>query len=40
MAWWIWVLGGLALLATGVVNPGGVFAVFFGAGGRPPAPAR
>ena len=32
MAWWIWVLGGLALLVVEVTTPGGFFAVFFGAG--------
>jgi hypothetical protein len=32
MAWWIWVLGGLALLVAEVTTPGGFFAVFFGAG--------
>ncbi|HXK11598.1 MAG TPA: NfeD family protein [Vicinamibacteria bacterium] len=32
MAWWIWVLGGLALLVAEVAAPGGFFAVFFGAG--------
>jgi hypothetical protein len=32
MAWWIWVLGGLALLVMEVTTPGGFFAVFFGAG--------
>ena len=30
MAWWIWILGGLALLAAEMVTPGGFFAVFFG----------
>jgi hypothetical protein len=32
MAWWIWVLGGLALLVVEVTTPGGFFAVFFGLG--------
>jgi membrane protein implicated in regulation of membrane protease activity len=32
MAWWIWVLGGLALLLLEVTTPGGFFAVFFAAG--------
>jgi hypothetical protein len=32
MAWWIWVLGGLALLVVEVTTPGGFFAVFFAVG--------
>jgi len=32
MAWWIWVLGGLALLGLEVTTPGGFFAVFFALG--------
>jgi hypothetical protein len=32
MAWWIWVLGGLALLVIEVATPGGFFAVFFAIG--------
>ena len=32
MAWWLWVLGGLLLLAAEVATPGGFFAVFFAAG--------
>jgi membrane protein implicated in regulation of membrane protease activity len=32
MAWWLWVLGGLALLVIEVTTPGGFFAVFFGLG--------
>jgi len=32
MAWWIWVLGGLALLVLEVTTPGGFFAVFFAVG--------
>ncbi len=32
MAWWLWVLVGLALLVTELVTPGGLFALFFGAG--------
>jgi membrane protein implicated in regulation of membrane protease activity len=32
MAWWIWILGGLALLIIEVTTPGGFFAVFFGLG--------
>lgn len=31
MDWWIWVLGGLALLVLEVTTPGGFFAVFFAA---------
>jgi membrane protein implicated in regulation of membrane protease activity len=30
MPWWIWVLGGLILLAVEAAAPGGFFAVFFG----------
>ena len=30
MAWWVWILGGLGLLAAEMVTPGGFFAVFFG----------
>ena len=30
MAWWFWVLGGLALLALEMLTPGGFFAIFFG----------
>ena len=32
MAWWIWILGGLALLAFELLTPGGFFVVFFGVG--------
>jgi len=32
MSWWIWVLFGLALLVVEMVTPGGLFALFFGAG--------
>lgn len=32
MVWWLWVLVGLALLVTELVTPGGLFALFFGAG--------
>jgi membrane protein implicated in regulation of membrane protease activity len=32
MAWWLWVMGGLALLVLELVTPGGLFALFFGAG--------
>jgi membrane protein implicated in regulation of membrane protease activity len=30
MAWWLWVVGGLALLAIEMLTPGGFFFVFFG----------
>ena len=30
MAWWVWILVGLGLLAAEMVTPGGFFAVFFG----------
>ncbi|ABS25143.1 NfeD family protein [Anaeromyxobacter sp. Fw109-5] len=32
MAWWLWVLVGLALLLVELVTPGGLFALFFGVG--------
>jgi membrane protein implicated in regulation of membrane protease activity len=32
MAWWLWVLVGLALLFVELVTPGGLFALFFGVG--------
>jgi membrane protein implicated in regulation of membrane protease activity len=32
MVWWLWVLLGIALLALEVATPGGLFALFFGAG--------
>ncbi len=32
MAWWIWVLAGVALLIVEILTPGGLFAWFFGAG--------
>ncbi len=32
MAWWIWAVGGLALLVVELLTPGGFFMVFFGAG--------
>jgi membrane protein implicated in regulation of membrane protease activity len=32
MIWWMWVLFGLALLIVEMVTPGGLFALFFGAG--------
>jgi inner membrane protein len=33
MAWWVWVLVGLGLLAAELVTPGGFFAIFFGVAG-------
>jgi inner membrane protein len=30
MAWWLWVLFGLALLALEITTPGGFFVLFFG----------
>jgi inner membrane protein len=32
MPWWIWILGGLALLAVELMTPGGFFVIFFGVG--------
>ncbi len=32
MAWWMWVLVGVALLAVELLTPGGFFALFFGVG--------
>lgn len=32
MAWWIWVLLGIGLLVVEMATPGGLFALFFGAG--------
>jgi membrane protein implicated in regulation of membrane protease activity len=32
MAWWMWVLAGLVLLALELATPGGLFALFFGIG--------
>ena len=32
MAWWMWVLVGLGLLAVEIATPGGLFALFFGIG--------
>jgi inner membrane protein len=32
MEWWIWILVGIALLVLEMVTPGGLFALFFGAG--------
>ena len=30
MAWWTWILFGLALLVVEMLTPGGLFALFFG----------
>ena len=30
MAWWLWVLFGIALLAAEILTPGGFFVLFFG----------
>ena len=38
MVWWLWVLGGIALLAFEVATPGGLFALFFGVGALLVAP--
>lgn len=32
MVWWLWALGGLALLAVELLTPGGFFFLFFGLG--------
>src|SRR5262245_45965180 len=32
MAWWVWVLAGLVLLALELATPGGFFIAFFGVG--------
>ncbi len=32
MAWWLWVLAGIALLVVEMLTPGGLFALFFGVG--------
>src|SRR5919201_5273996 len=32
MAWWLWILLGIALLAFEIATPGGLFALFFGLG--------
>jgi membrane protein implicated in regulation of membrane protease activity len=32
MSWWLWVLLGIGLLVLEMVTPGGLFALFFGAG--------
>lgn len=33
MEWWMWVVGGIALLAAEVLTPGSFFLFFFGLGG-------
>lgn len=33
MAWWFWMLLGLALVAAELLTPGGFYLLFFGAGG-------
>jgi inner membrane protein len=38
MDWWAWVLLGIALLVVEVATPGGLFALFFGAGAIVVAP--
>jgi membrane protein implicated in regulation of membrane protease activity len=38
MTWWSWVLLGVALLVVEVATPGGLFALFFGAGAIVVAP--
>jgi membrane protein implicated in regulation of membrane protease activity len=38
MAWWIWVVGGIVLLAFEMATPGGLFALFFGVGALCVAP--
>jgi membrane protein implicated in regulation of membrane protease activity len=38
MTWWAWVLLGIALLVVEVATPGGLFALFFGAGAIVVAP--
>jgi membrane protein implicated in regulation of membrane protease activity len=32
MAWWLWILIGIALLVVELLTPGGLFALFFGVG--------
>jgi membrane protein implicated in regulation of membrane protease activity len=32
MAWWLWLLAGLALLGVEVLTPGGFYVLFFGVG--------
>jgi membrane protein implicated in regulation of membrane protease activity len=38
MTWWAWVLLGIALLVVELATPGGLFALFFGAGAIVVAP--
>ncbi len=38
MTWWAWVLLGIALLVVEMATPGGLFALFFGAGAIVVAP--
>lgn len=38
MVWWLWVLLGILLLAVEMATPGGLFALFFGAGALAVAP--
>lgn len=38
MAWWLWILLGVALLAIELATPGGLFALFFGVGALCVAP--
>jgi len=32
VAWWVWLLAGIALLGIEMLTPGGFFTIFFGAG--------
>src|SRR5690242_17604188 len=38
MAWWLWILLGVALLVVEIATPGGLFALFFGVGALCVAP--
>ncbi len=38
MIWWLWVIGGILLLAFELATPGGLFALFFGIGALLVAP--
>jgi len=38
MVWWLWVLGGIGLLAFELATPGGLVALFFGVGALCVAP--
>jgi membrane protein implicated in regulation of membrane protease activity len=38
MAWWLWAIAGIALLAVELSAPGGLFALFFGIGALAVAP--